>query len=152
MTIRFCGTLGLSFVLTGIAGAAVAGTDDDEWGDARFDCSVFLFKPDRAEFLTAELSAELVRANVEWVEVAGIGSEAVHEAIDAASVACGRQAAVGDGSPMTTWNEESRSPKQMADDVFLGAEDWLLVLAVGNNADLHAAVAAVRQRVERVDE
>lgn len=123
------------------------------WGDARFDCAVLLFNPDRAKLQTAELSAELVRANLDWVQVAGNGSEDVHDAIDAASVACGRQAAVGDGSLMTSWHEDALSVEQMADVVSSSCgEDWVLVLVVGNEADLHTAVAAVRHRVEHMDE
>ena len=113
------------------------------WGDARFHCAVLLCDPDRAKVQTAEL----VRANLDWIAVAGRGSEDVHDAIDVASVACGRQAAVGNGSPMTSWDEDALTAKQMAEVVspWYG-EGWVLVLVIGNEADLHSAVAAVRER------
>lgn len=120
------------------------------WGDARFDCAVLLCDPDRAKRQIVALGAELVRANLDWVQVAGIGSEAAHDAIDAASIACGRQAAVGDGSPMTSWHDEARSIRHMADEVFLCGQDWVLILVIGNEADLHAAATALRGRVEHV--
>lgn len=43
------------------------------------------------------------------MEVFGKESESVHDAIDLASVRVGRQKDVGDGDPMTTWQEESSS-------------------------------------------
>src|SRR5262249_47728733 len=66
------------------------------WGDQPFDCVVFLCDPGRAVTMREELSRELARANLDWVQVCGKGAEGLHDAIDRASVAVGRQRAVGD--------------------------------------------------------
>ena len=41
-----------------------------------------------------------------WVEVFGSEAEAIHDAIDQASVKLGRQQALGDGDPMTGWDSK----------------------------------------------
>jgi hypothetical protein len=50
---------------------------------------------------------EIIASKVgEWVEVFGDSAEAIHDAIDAASARIGRQDAIGDGNPMTTWQND----------------------------------------------
>jgi hypothetical protein len=109
-----------------------------------FDCFVVNYgtlpsEPDNA------LVAAIARQVGGWVEVFGWQSEVIHDAIDAASVRLGRQAAAGDGDPMTTWQEEARhseiasyiwtggqgeSARKVA--VILGspAETWVMVQAL----------------------
>ena len=119
------------------------------WRGEPFDCVVFLGDPGRAQAVRAELSAELTRANVDWVQAAGSGAEELHDAIDRASVAVGRQQAVGDGSPMTSWHEEALTGEAMADLAAhcFGVCKRVLVLVVGHDSDLLAAVVAVSDRL-----
>lgn len=119
------------------------------WGRKPFDCVVFVCDCHQAKSVHAELSAELVRANVDWVQVAGKGAEKAHDEIDLASVAAGRQKAVGDGVPMTSWHEEAVTMEQMADVAALcfGGHDRVLVLVVGRKKHLLASVAALRKRL-----
>jgi hypothetical protein len=121
------------------------------WGDQPFDCVVFLCDPGQAKTVREELSHELARANVDWVQVAGSGAEELHDAIDRAGVAVGRQRAVGDGSPMTSWHEEALTPEDMAEVAALcfGGEEQVLVLVVGRESDLAASAAAVKDRLAR---
>jgi hypothetical protein len=116
------------------------------WGDEPFDCVVFLCDPDRVQAVRTTLSIEMARAKVDWVQVAGNGAKELHDAIDAASVAVGRQQAVGDGSPMTSWHEEALAVEEMADVASLcfGGHERVLVLVVGGAADLGTSVAAVK--------
>ena len=53
-----------------------------------------------------DLIAAVAGCNSGWVEVFGFNSEAIHDEIDRASVRAGRQQAVGDGVPMTSWNDD----------------------------------------------
>lgn len=88
------------------------------WGDADatelimrmkpgFDCFVVNFAEPPEDAGNA-LIAAIVRQVGGWVEVFGDQAETIHDAIDSASVSLGRQAVVGEGSPMTTWQEETR--------------------------------------------
>src|SRR6266403_1174380 len=65
-------------------------------GEEPFDCVVFLCDFNRGKSVCKKLSRELVEANVDWIQIAGRGAEKLHDEIDAASVAMGRQTAIGD--------------------------------------------------------
>ncbi len=121
------------------------------WGDEAFDCVVFLRGSTQTPAARTELSRELARANVDWVQVAGDGAEELHDAIDRASVFVGRQQFVGNGSPMTSWHEEAQSAEDMAEVAALcfGGQNHVLVLVVGEERDLSDSVAAVKRCVER---
>jgi hypothetical protein len=121
------------------------------WGSDPFDCVVFLSDLDEAQRFAGTLSSELARSRVDWVQVAGRGAEELHDAIDRASVAAGRQRAVGYGSPMTSWHEEAESLGEMAEVARLcfGGQDQVLVLVVGRDADLSASVEALQGRTRR---
>ncbi len=119
------------------------------WGGQPFDCVVFLCDHAQAQVARVELSCELARTNVDWVQVAGSGAEELHDTVDRASVTVGRQRAVGDGSPMTSWHEDARAVDEMADVAALcfGVHERVLVLVVGQEKDLLASVSAVRSRL-----
>jgi hypothetical protein len=123
---------------------------DLPWGDAQFDCVVFACDSARAFVVGPVLATELARANVDWIQVAGCGSEELHDQIDRASVSVGRQQAIGDGSPMTSWHKNALAPEQMADVAFhcFGGCEWVLVLVVGQRSDLLASIAAVKRRLK----
>jgi hypothetical protein len=117
------------------------------WGSETFDCVVFLLDADVSHLLVGALSSELAQSRVDWVQVAGRGAEELHDAIDRASVAAGRQMAAGDGSPMTSWHEEAESLGAMTEIAWVcfGDQDWVLVLVVGQDTDFSASVEAMQR-------
>ena len=120
------------------------------WGEEPFDCIVFLCDPICVQALGADLSVELVRTNVDWVAVAGDGAEELHDILDHASIAAGRQQAIGDGSPMTSWHTGERTIEDMAELAsfcLCGGHDYLLVFVVGQESDFQTSVEAVRRRL-----
>lgn len=72
-----------------------------------FDCFIVNESRDFLARNTLVVSAIAQRVH-DWVEVFGVDAEAIHDAIDLASVDAGRQESVGDGSPMTSWNVMER--------------------------------------------
>lgn len=76
--------------------------------DAPFDCFIVnqCESTDNTSFRV--FSRALCAGELQWAEVLGVEAERLHDAIDEASVAIGRQLKVGDGSPMTTWKTFSR--------------------------------------------
>lgn len=121
------------------------------WGDDSFDCVVFLCDTHLGRGTREELSRDLVQANVDWVQVAGSGAEVLHDSIDRTSVAVGRQLAVGDGSPMTSWHEEAQAAEEMAEVAALcfGSQDRVLILVLGQEQDLQTSVVAMKNRRAR---
>ena len=80
-----------------------------------------------------------------WVEVFGEWAEIVHDAIDTASVSLGRQAAVGDGNPMTTWTV-TLNANDVASYIWTGGQGEgtrKLVLFVGQLGATDASFRAV---------
>jgi len=57
--------------------------------------------------LAVEIAESLVKLPVDWIETMGARSEYLHDLMDEASVAMGRQEKVGDGNPMTAWHQFS---------------------------------------------
>ncbi len=55
---------------------------------------------------------ELLTKKCDWVHTTGEDSKYWHDYIDQRSVDLGRQAAVGDGNPMTAWDEEMTGPEK----------------------------------------
>ena len=56
-----------------------------------------------------------------WIEVFGEAAEEIHDAVDAASVRVGRQRKMGDGDPMTTWQDNS-SDTEVASYLWTGGQ------------------------------
>jgi hypothetical protein len=121
------------------------------WGEDPFDCVVFLCDKQAWREDVSRLSRALASTNTDWIQVAGDDSEELHDAVDQASVDIGRQDAVGDGSPMTSWHDDARTPDQMAEvaELCFGAHERVLVLVVGREHDLAVSVAALQQRLPR---
>lgn len=97
-----------------------------------FDC----FIVNRATVFDGENSVLIetiaVRAG-KWIEVFGEAAEEIHDAIDAASVRTGRQRKVGDGDPMTTW-EDNSSDAEIASYLWTGGQgesDTKVVVIIG---------------------
>lgn len=74
----------------------------------------------------------------DWVEVIGLDAEAIHDAIDIASVTLMRQRAVGDGNPMTAWHDDIVDGPEIAAYILtggLGHAENKLVLVMGARED-----------------
>jgi len=57
----------------------------------------------------SELISLISSTKSDWIEIFGCNAERIHDAIDLASVVSGRQKVVGDGVPMTSWNDYESS-------------------------------------------
>jgi len=112
------------------------------WGDEECDAFVAILDPQMLNaVLAAQLAKGLVDLDTDWVETMGKKSEYLHDTVDLASVAAGRQTKVGDGSPMTVWDDDMTDFEAMVDYVQLGGQgafDNKLVIVVGPKS---AAVA-----------
>jgi hypothetical protein len=100
------------------------------WRAELFDAFVISLEDEDASERTRDAIAELVRLNNDWVETFGIAAERLHDDIDEASVAVGRQRAVGDGSPMTAWHDDLTSLERIVDYIRRGGHgscDYKLV-------------------------
>lgn len=120
----------------------LASLDDLPWGNEEFDAFVVVLDPS-ALGESGAVFRTLVALNVDWVETLGPGAETLHDQIDAASVAIGRQTAVGDGSPMTAWHEDLIEMDQVVEYVRgggHGASERKLVLVVGDVNRLRTAI------------
>lgn len=100
-----------------------------------YDC----FVVNRHDHLTVEeigvVAATLAKSRCNWIEIFGYGAERLHDAVDEAAVVIGRQSKVGDGDPMTTWNEELTADGEIAEYLWTGGQgdsDWKLLMVVGD--------------------
>lgn len=74
--------------------------------DSVVDYDCFLVNRDQTfDGSNSELIQEVASRKSDWIEVFGYHAEAIHDAIDNASVESRRQASVGFGVPMTSWND-----------------------------------------------
>ena len=68
----------------------------------------------------AQIISSIANSKVDWVEVIGFNAEAIHDAVDRASVSAGRQKAVGEGVPMTAWDSDYHSDDEVAKYILTG--------------------------------
>jgi hypothetical protein len=121
--------------------------DSLPWRDESFDCAVCSCDADLTRQHSDEIAAILVAANTEWITTTGRDAEWLHDLIDRASVHHGRQHAVGDGSPMTAWDEDAITFDQMAEAAYHGTHgstDQTLALVVGPADDVGRLVESLR--------
>jgi len=84
------------------------------------------------------------------VHVLGNGSEPLHDAIDRVSARLGRQVAVGDGVPITSWNDDLATVDEMAAFIVLGglgAASALIAIVVGEDTQFDSMVDAWERQV-----
>jgi len=105
---------------------------DPPWGKEMCDCFIVLGDREVDPEIARCLALEIASLNNDWVEVYGTHSEKLHDMIDEASVAIGRQEAVGDGSPMTAWHTEMVRLEEIAPFI-PGAQPVTLVVLVGQD-------------------
>ncbi len=111
------------------------------WGNDLFDCVVFICNLACLNVVADRLAETVVNANTDYVHVVGPRAEWFHDLVDATSVRIGRQAHVGDGSPMTTWDEEASSLHEMARSASAlhGGHDYVFIWVVGSSQDFNKA-------------
>jgi hypothetical protein len=98
------------------------------WKDELFDC--LIFKSDTNDLMKQAID-ELLAKNCDWLHTTGTDSEYWHDYIDQRSMDIGRQAAVGDGNPMTAWHEEMTTPEKWETSINFGGSDFFLIVLVG---------------------
>ena len=125
------------------------------WGNEVFDVMILIFNE---SFLSSDsvtiLAKKLVAANTDWIDVLGPKSEWVHDQIDLASVRVGRQDAVGDGSPMTGWDEDIKACEEFAEDVSgggPGGQGNKLICVLGDSNDFNLFVSELKKKLEEND-
>jgi len=112
------------------------------WGVEQFDC--LILKNDNDEKMNQAID-ELLAKNCDWVHTAGKESEYWHDYIDQRSVDLGRQAAIGDGNPMTAWHEEMTGPEKWTPIINCGGSDYFLIVLVGFT-DIEKVLALLKTR------
>lgn len=117
-----------------------------------FDCLVVNRDADISKRRIEVFAHELVRLPVEWVQVYGVASEEIHDAIDIASVHIGRQSAVGDGNPMTTWHSDAVSDRDVAEHLLMGGfggEDLIAIVVLDGAASEKRLIIELIELLER---
>ena len=100
------------------------------WGDEPFDVFLVALGDAETDEVARRAIAELVKLNNDWIETFGVAAERLHDEIDEASVAHGRQTTVGDGRPMTAWHDDLTSDSAVIDYIRRGGHgscDYKLV-------------------------
>lgn len=110
-------------------------TGTEDLANNAFDCLVFntelrlpLVEIDRVAF-------RLAKSVSDWVEVFGHDAERLHDAIDNAAVAMGRQSRVGDRDPMTSWQDDLMTEREFAAYAWSGGQgtsEYKLILVIGS--------------------
>jgi len=120
------------------------------WGNEPYDCFVLNLSPLLATREIADLATDIARGTNDWVQVLGPNAEEIHDAIDQAAVKTGRQKAIGDGSPMTSWHEDISTLEAMVDFVLrgsFGACDYLVAIFIGSSQDYSEADRLAKSRI-----
>ena len=109
---------------------------DLAWFDSECDAFVAILDGVRlTDDVADKVATGLVALPTDWIETMGSRSEALHDRIDATSVAIGRQPQVGNGDPMTAWHDDKLDLRAMVEWIALGghgAADCKLVVVVGS--------------------
>jgi hypothetical protein len=108
------------------------------WGNEAFD--IILLVNDASlvsDALVHSVIEQLVLQDTGWFQVLGTGSETLHDVIDLTSVRLGRQKAIGDGSPMTSWDDDITTYEKMSEYAHncLGGNNNKLVVILGDDHD-----------------
>ena len=129
----------------------VSCTSDTPWPidflgkEREFDCFVVNTRDWLSEDHIRILATKLARSSCSWVEVFGFGAEHIHDAIDSEAVNNGRQSKVGEGDPMTSWNDERIEENELALYMLTGGQgysQWKLILVIGEK-DVESRISTV---------
>jgi hypothetical protein len=115
------------------------------WADSAFDCIFVAIEGEKARPLGVSFASSIVQTNVDYVQTVGPDSEWLHDLVDEEAVLSGRQSAVGDGSPMTTWHDEVVTLEGAAEIAHLcfGSTPYVLCLLTGGEPTLRSFVGAL---------
>jgi len=110
------------------------------WCGHVVDCLIVNFQSGIQNEAIRDVAREVVCASNDWVETFGDDCEMLHDEIDRQAVIIGRQAAVGDGYPMTAWHTDLKLIDDVADHISSGGFGGcdikvVLVLGTQRNAD-----------------
>ena len=120
------------------------------WGGELYDCFVLNRSLLPSPGVIVDLATEIARGTNDWVQVLGRDAELIHDAVDEAAVKTGRQKAVGDGSPMTSWHEDKSTVEAMMDFVLRGSFgtcDYLVAVFIGSNEEYSEALTSAKSRI-----
>jgi hypothetical protein len=121
------------------------------WGNQLFDCVIIVLEDSLLQKNIEDICNSVVVANTDWVQTTGARAEWLHDQVDIASVKVGRQRQVGDGSPMTAWDEEALKPMEMAEVLYtsLGGVEYVLALVIGNKKQFDNFVKIAKKTIRR---
>jgi hypothetical protein len=122
------------------------------WRNDAFDVSMLIFdKSLLSSHVVMTIIEDLVSRNTDWFSIHGIGAEQLHDDIDLIAVRLGRQKKVGEGSPMTAWDEEIVCAENIAEDLITGdcgGCDYKVVVILGTSNDFTEVVDAMKKAIE----
>ncbi len=123
------------------------------WASETFDAFVAILDPQYLQDMDKEyLATTLVAMNTDWIEILGISSERLHDQIDRSSVEAGRQAEVGEGSPMTAWYEDITKPNDIAEHIASGGQGGCsnkLVVLIGSPKNVSIVRTQIRAAIDK---
>ena len=133
-----------------VASQEVPRRDQLPWLDSECDAFVAILTDGLlTDEVAKAVSTRLVELPTDWIETMGSRAEFLHDRIDNASVAAGRQARVGEGNPMTAWHEDLSDMNAMIEYVRLGglgASNNKLVVVIGPEAASSQFADGLRRR------
>ena len=120
---------------------------EDSFENYRIDCFLIcLGIPAETSFLS-DLANWVVSLNCDWVQCFGNDAETLHDLVDQAAVASGRQKHVGDGNPMTSWESAELSNEQIMKQVLSGGfgfQSQKVVVVFGDAKEANRFAAGLR--------
>ena len=117
--------------------------------ERKYDCFVINMRNSLSEEQIGFVVTKLARSPCLWIETFGFDAERIHDAIDDEAVAIGRQSKVGDGNPMTSWNDESMTENEFASYALTGGQgdsEWKLILIIGEEDAERRISAAIESK------
>lgn len=114
-------------------------------GATLFDCFVINLNESLTDIEMHDIAERLAGPCFEWIEIFGFKAEILHDMIDRAAVISGQQQNVGDGYPMTTWNDEAAILDDTLSYIATGGQgtcDWKILLVIGTVRQYHEITSA----------
>jgi hypothetical protein len=117
---------------------------DNEAGT--YDCFVVNFDNALTQDIVLSIAGKLAKPCFQWIEIFGFHAELLHDTIDRAAVASGRQTKIGDGNPMTAWDDGRMELKDTLAYIMTGGQgscDWKLLLVIGTEGQVQELFSAL---------
>jgi hypothetical protein len=115
--------------------------------ETRFDCFVVNLQQSLPSDTLSTIANQLAQPMFEWIEVFGYNAKNIHDMIDIAAVKIGRQRIVGEGNPMTTWDDDPIDIDVILTYIYTGGQgtcDWKIILVIGTEEEFRDVVQAQR--------